>query len=296
MERKLVQQGQSTLMVSLPSTWIRDNDLKKGDAVSLSEEQGDLLISMVNKNVKTKVAVSSSHPFIAKAIILNGYRKGHTILALSLADAKQAQLVEDICYHNILGFEVTKREGKECIIEALSEPELEQYDVILKKFFFSVKELYALYEERLSNSTSISLAEITSLEERILKYVNFCRRLAGRKTGKRASFTNLLLNELNHAQRATFHSLITLQKSKFPSPALHPLIQTIKKMTQLIEQAYTEQQIDSLDLFPPLYETFTKEGERALLTEKKDLLALHHLLTAGRNVHHSVSSLVGLLV
>ena len=35
MQRKVIQQGPSTMMVSLPGTWIKENAVKKGDFIDL---------------------------------------------------------------------------------------------------------------------------------------------------------------------------------------------------------------------------------------------------------------------
>jgi len=45
MKRKLIEQGGGTLMVSLPSRWIRDFELEKGDEVEIEEIGKQIIIS-----------------------------------------------------------------------------------------------------------------------------------------------------------------------------------------------------------------------------------------------------------
>ena len=35
MKRKVVKQGKSTLMISLPSKWVKDNNINRGDEIDL---------------------------------------------------------------------------------------------------------------------------------------------------------------------------------------------------------------------------------------------------------------------
>ena len=57
--RKLQLTGGSTMIVSLPKTWVRGNRLDKGDVVSIEElASGDLRISpMQGKDAKTCVSI-----------------------------------------------------------------------------------------------------------------------------------------------------------------------------------------------------------------------------------------------
>ena len=57
--RKLQLTGGSTMIVSLPKTWVKGNRLDKGDVVSIEElASGDLRISpMQGKDAKTCVSI-----------------------------------------------------------------------------------------------------------------------------------------------------------------------------------------------------------------------------------------------
>jgi len=54
MRRKLVKQGAATMMVSLPSKWVKDQKLKKGDEVEVSEAEGRLQITTEKKTNNVK--------------------------------------------------------------------------------------------------------------------------------------------------------------------------------------------------------------------------------------------------
>lgn len=294
MKRKLVQQGVSTLMVSLPITWVKEQELKKGDEVVCEEEEGNLVISKDRVTTKASLTITTSDPFLAKQIILNGYRKGYHRIALTLADQKHIDLVEELCHHNLLGFEVTKREGKHCIIEALSEPTPDQYPLILEKFFATFFDLFALVEEACEQKSTLNGASLTSLEERILKYSNFCRRLGACKTGLKASFTSIFLNDMNHSQRELYHALKLLKLPKV-SPRILALIVSIRELLMQIHQAYTRQDIAHIRLFLQHYSEVETQGE-ALLKKGIEPFLVYRFLLSARQLYRAVSPLSGLLV
>ena len=46
MKRKIVQHGQSTLTLSLPSKWVKKNNIKKGQLLDVNVSEKGLLISL----------------------------------------------------------------------------------------------------------------------------------------------------------------------------------------------------------------------------------------------------------
>ena len=57
MKRKIIKLGQATYVMSIPSKWIRENDLDKGDYIDVSEEEGDLIVQATSKKRSKKITV-----------------------------------------------------------------------------------------------------------------------------------------------------------------------------------------------------------------------------------------------
>ena len=49
MQRKVIQQGPSTLMVSLPSKWVKENNIKKGEELTSNYNNFDEANTKENK-------------------------------------------------------------------------------------------------------------------------------------------------------------------------------------------------------------------------------------------------------
>ena len=61
MRRKVIKQGPSTLMVSLPSKWVKNKNIKRGDEINLFEQGEDIIISLEKKEQFQKINPSKYH-------------------------------------------------------------------------------------------------------------------------------------------------------------------------------------------------------------------------------------------
>ena len=86
MKRKLVKQGSSTMMVSLPSKWIQKNQLNKGDEIDLELNNNMLIIKKegnYEKTIKkTEVKITTNNESSIRTIIKNSYRLGYDLIKI----------------------------------------------------------------------------------------------------------------------------------------------------------------------------------------------------------------------
>ena len=141
MKRKIIRLGQATYVMSLPSKWIRESNLNKGDYIEVEEKDGNLIISTQKAAQRTEVTLDL-HNFNERTIqnVLNQtYRKGFDVIRLKYATSEQLKSVRRITKETLLGFEVVKEEKGFCTLENIAEPSVEKYDVILRKLFLVIK-------------------------------------------------------------------------------------------------------------------------------------------------------------
>jgi hypothetical protein len=275
--------------------WIKEQELKKGDEIVVTQSEGTLLLSKEREHTGLAVTLTVDNPLLARAGILNGYRKGYAKIVLTLAHEKQIALVDEICHHNLLGFELTKKNGKQCTLEAFSEPQADQYELILSKFFATVKDMLAVYTESLEQKKPLDHDALHTLEERALKYMNFCRRLANQRSGSTASFTILFLHELSRAQRELYHALSLLRTHK-EALSCKLLLSSLGGLMLTLEQAYASRTLSMLSSFSEHHQAYAEEGERKLIKGGKEALIFHRLLLSGRHCYHAISPLVGVIL
>ena len=60
MKRKVAQIGPSTLMVSLPMKWVKENNVSKGDELNIIEDKHSLIINTSHKKNKLNIEINMS--------------------------------------------------------------------------------------------------------------------------------------------------------------------------------------------------------------------------------------------
>ena len=79
MKRKIVKQGAATMMVSLPSKWVKKNNLEKGDEVDIDEQDKELIITpekKVEKKKQVTIDITPDKKDNIYPILTHAYRRG----------------------------------------------------------------------------------------------------------------------------------------------------------------------------------------------------------------------------
>jgi len=137
--RKLIQSGQSSLVVSLPQKWVETNNLKKGDQIYIDRSDNKLVISSIAKKIE------HSEFLIEKNI-------------------DTARFLESLLYAGFLS------DKKIIVINNLKNTEFYNLLNLLRKFH------YLKIEEKTENSIKLSFVlDISSmdLEKEILRISDF---------------------------------------------------------------------------------------------------------------------------
>ncbi len=118
--RKIIKFGNSSHIVSIPKSWMKENKLKKGDLVYLKKNSnGELIILPKEKDDAVfKKAVIHATPKDMKLIwreILAAYIKGFNILSIESKDIKEkTPEIKNILKH-LIGIDILEKNSKEII-------------------------------------------------------------------------------------------------------------------------------------------------------------------------------------
>ena len=79
MKRKVVQHGPSTLIISLPSSWIKQNNINRGDELDIKENDKTIAITASNHVSNKSLAqnISILEPALVKTFLARIYQKGY---------------------------------------------------------------------------------------------------------------------------------------------------------------------------------------------------------------------------
>jgi len=295
MKRKVVRQGAATMMVSLPSKWVKKVHLKKGDEIDIEESNGALTISREAVAVKkhATVNISSYTESAVRIAIWNAYRTGYDSVLVRFKDEKQYKIIKDVIKNYIVGFDIVKREKDNCMLENISEPSEEQFDVIFRKILYNISLLLEITEDRLRNKPVVD--DYKEVVMKIHQYDNFCRRVI---TKRHLPYANLLwtfLVLITHGQREIYYLNKFLDTSSVHFRNFE-FFEKLKRMFDFVQDGYAKKDIVSIEKMHDLqkgnYEYFCKLIQK----NGRENVVLYHISAAMRNFYFTGSPLLSLLL
>jgi len=190
MKRKLVKQGAATMMISLPSKWIKEFNLDKGDEIDLEESGKDLIIrsgKSIQEKTKSIINISEFKPLGNRAIV-SLYNKGVDELEINFKDPEDVKKFQNKVINELLGFEIIRQTQNTLYIKKIAESEEIDIDDLIKRIFFI---LDSMFEELISAlEKKQSLDPIIATDSSVNKFSHFCMRRLNKKGYKDFSKTS----------------------------------------------------------------------------------------------------------
>ena len=201
--------GPATMVISLPSKWIKTTGLKPGDEIDLEQENNGLMITDVrtNKSKKEKYfEITPENSPDIETILTHLYRQGFDKIVLNKIDEKIENTIKRTVERLMLGFEITIKNKDSWTIENIASPTKEKYDILLNRTFFIIKETINSIIVQIQNKNEKIKIEELKIEQD--KYILYCQRniILGNRENPTIEWE--LLTFLRHIE----HSLYYLSK------------------------------------------------------------------------------------
>lgn len=181
MKRKLVKQGTSTLMLSLPSKWIKENRLDKGEEINLSQEGNKLVIETESRKKESsvvKINVSNCSPLVNR-LLMSQYIKGVDEVEVSFSDIKEVKDFQKRVLNELIGFEIIKQGKTSFTVKDITGIENQEIDQIIQRIFLILDSM----QEELFNAIKKDSDFETVIESDFStnKFINFALRILNKK-------------------------------------------------------------------------------------------------------------------
>ncbi len=182
MKRKVVKQGASTLMVSIPSTWARKFNILKGDEVEVSEEGRSLCISTEKEHKlrKTEINIDDLEPMVMRTLAAL-YKAGYDEVKITFSDPKQIIDVQKALANEISNFEIIEQTKKFCVIKNVVGSLEEGFDPILRRTFILLLTMADESFDAIKNNDYSDLLRLRMLEETNNRLTTLCRRYLSKR-------------------------------------------------------------------------------------------------------------------
>jgi len=304
MKRKLIRQGLGGYTIYLPKKWIEENNLKKGEELEVDISGKELIISsnFSPKKLETDIKLINSLESSIRTLINNAYSTGSDIIKINFQNEGQFRILDKMIKNTIIGFELTRKEKNYCIAEDIAELASDKFETILRKFFLEIDELFNITKKRIIENSKEEFGDIDELENRIFKYLNFCKRMICKQKliNKKSEFYWEFLVMIMHAQRALYHLNKDLKKKIKVSKEIEDIFDETYILFKLIEEAFFKKNVDILasvheknkniiyDKFYPLIKKNKINGD--------EIIILDNLISCEKRIYLSNDPLSGIII
>jgi len=197
-KRKVILHGPSTLTVSLPSKWVKGNNIKKGDEINVEEAGAMLKIYSGEANLltkKTSIDVSNLDSQSIRIMITVLHKSGYDEIEVKFKDAGTVKVIQERINSRLIGYEIIEQKGNYCVLKNVAGDNLPELNTLIRRSFLVALSMANNSLEEVKNSDMKKLKELLVLEKTNNKIVNYCQRLLNKKPYKdeKTVFTYLII-------------------------------------------------------------------------------------------------------
>ncbi|VVB77899.1 Uncharacterised protein [uncultured archaeon] len=192
MKRKAIQLANQTLVISLPSKWVKEQGIKKGDEIDIEEKGKELIINSKSSDFQeiVELDISGLDPLINRAI-LGLYISGVDEIKLSFKNSALINKIQREIMNALIGFEIVKQEKNSCVIKCISKDSGMEFDSLLKRIFILIKSMGEEMIESLEKKEE-NFDHVVFTDYNINRFSNFCLRYLNKNGYENPKKTNSL--------------------------------------------------------------------------------------------------------
>jgi len=173
--------GPSTLTISLPATWAKKFNVKKGDELDLEEYDKELRINTEKEfSLERKQVNIGNLKKLGKTSITSSYRQGYDEIALNYDDINYIEVIQDLISKEITGFEMIGQGKNHCLIKDLTGSK-DEFDIALRRIWLLTIDLSKESLNAIKKGDATELKNIPLMDYSINKFSNYCLRLLIKK-------------------------------------------------------------------------------------------------------------------
>ena len=290
MMRKVSLIGPSSLMVSLPSRWVKQWSVKKGDEVAITEKGKSLTVNLQKSTESSKVVLDvTSVGIFNKNFISDAYKAGYDELVVKGINNSIFEAIQERT-SDLLGYEIMEQSESICVIRMVAKEVEEEFENILRKTFINLIEMSRECVLCVENKRFERLQNVRNLEKANNKYTDFCLRILnkhGAKNPNHTTFLYAIIRDLEKIGDEYKHICDVMLKDKTNaiSPNVIKLFKNVNGYMDLFYAMFYKMRQEKVRRLYTQREELRKEGLMLLKAKKQsENLVTYHLLGVGELV------------
>ena len=277
MKRKIVQHGNSTLSLSLPSKWVKSNNIQKGQFLNIDIAERGLVISQEKiKFSSIEINLSNEKEWYINRILSHLYTYGFDEIKINYTEQKQLSLIRKMLAE-LTGFEIVESNPKYCIIKAVASIDTIEFDNNIKRILFQILSQFDYFIEDIEKKSYSNFDETLEIHKVVTKLINLSKRLInknlvfGKNTSKYAY--NFLIGLLNISRSIIYSYKYAKTNNSKLNEIESNLIKKTRDFYQELMGAYQNQDMIKIKSFLDERETISEDSLEIL--KEKNPVVIH---------------------
>jgi phosphate uptake regulator len=145
MQRKLVKQGQNATTTTLPAKWIKEQNLKPGDYVNITQEKDKLVINseVVHKKLEVQINLENEEKSYIWHKLISKYIQGFDKLTITHNDASTIQEISN----SFIGIIIEYHSDKKTVLKNIIEKPEDNIKQIIRRISHMLLEHASMLEK-----------------------------------------------------------------------------------------------------------------------------------------------------
>ncbi|MFH0979031.1 MAG: AbrB/MazE/SpoVT family DNA-binding domain-containing protein [Candidatus Woesearchaeota archaeon] len=184
MKRKVVQQGPATLMVSLPSKWVKQNNIHKGDLIEVTENNDTLVLGKTptERLRHIEIRIKDFDTYMSECIS-RPYEAGFDEMVVSFDDPRVINKIKRTVDF-FLGFDIVEQGPHHCVLKNIAQDSAQDLPRYVNKTYMSVINLAQNVFDKISKADYEHLEELASTQRMVQKFCHLCLRIINKHAGE----------------------------------------------------------------------------------------------------------------
>lgn len=299
MKRKINRVGVSTLTVSLPSKWAKQQGLKAGDEVDVGEEGSKLLINVKDIKIEQKrvtIHLKAGQPLLRRYLTVM-YKDGFDEIEITSESPIDKSILKD-AINAMLGFELVEAHPNRIVVRNVATPNESEFGNIFNRLFLLILTIAKSVLEDLKTGKCNNFNEVSELELTTNKFYCFCQRVLIKRDAETRSktmnlylFTSMLENAADDLRQMS--KILCSEKIKISKPIMEVFENCIKYIGAVFEcfskpeilKVYNIKKQRDL-LIENIYSLFNKKNIG--ISEFKIVILIFSLVTNIKNIETEI--------
>ncbi len=281
MRRKVSKIGPSTLMVSLPSKWVRKLGVKKGDELEVQEEGHLLKVQPACYAAKMAVSLQMTEHTSLRRSLNSLYTSGCDAIEIS-SDQRLDVVALEKELAQLLGYEIMEHSARSCLIKDVAKSSADDFDAVLRRLFLIALNMSEESMTLLRTCDHDGLKRVASMEQTTNKFTLFCIRLLhkyGYHTPQKVPMLTNLIHELERV--ADIYRDICLHGStlkRVDDDTLKPYAKANELLNNLYSMFYKFDE-SKAHSYSKERRALTDDLRKAITQKSGDHLFIHYLIS-----------------